>query len=100
MTQEDSSSPAVRTGPGTEAAILASNAERDAAAQRLQVAFAEQRLTDEEFDQRIRAALTARTTADLDRLTADLPAGAPGFSQAGLAGQGRKPGRFVVTFKN
>ena len=101
MAQEDSRSPATTgPGPGTEAAILASNAERDAAAQRLQVAFAEQRLTDEEFDQRIRAALTARTTADLDQLTADLPADVPGLSQAGLAVPGRKPGRFVVTFKN
>ena len=100
MMQGDSSNPAVRLEPGTETAILASNGERDAAAQRLQVAFAEQRLTDEEFDQRIRAALTARTTAELDQLTADLPAQTPGFSQAGLAGPGRKPGRFVVTFKN
>ncbi len=64
------------------------------------MAFAEQRLTDEEFDQRIRAALTARTTAELDQLTADLPAQTPGLSQAGLAAPGRKPGRFVVTFKN
>jgi hypothetical protein len=104
MTQ-DSSSPVARPGPGTEAAILASavlasNGERDAAAQRLQVAFAEQRLTDDEFDQRIRAALTARTTTELDQLTADLPAEMPGLSQAGLAAPGRKPGRFVVTFKN
>jgi hypothetical protein len=100
MTQEDSSSPAIRPGAGAEAAILASNAERDAAAQRLQVAFAEQRLTDEEFDQRIRAALTARTTADLDQLIADLPASIPEYGQAGLAQAGRKPGRFVVTVKN
>lgn len=100
MTQEDSSSPATRPGPGTETAILASNAERDAVAQRLQVAFAEQRLTDEEFDQRIRAALTARTAADLDQLTADLPASTADYGQASLAVAGRKPGRFVVTFKN
>lgn len=99
MTQEDSPG-AVTARPGTDAAILASNAERDATAQRLQVAFAEQRLTDDEFDQRIRAALTARTTADLDRLTADLPAETAGLSHAGLVGPGRKPGRFVVTFKN
>ncbi len=37
--------------PSEPSPVLASNAERDAAAQRLQVAFAEQRLTDEEFDQ-------------------------------------------------
>ncbi|HKA97430.1 MAG TPA: DUF1707 domain-containing protein [Streptosporangiaceae bacterium] len=40
---------------------LASDAERDAAAERLQVAFAEGRLADTEFDQRMRSALTART---------------------------------------
>jgi len=74
--------------------LLASNGERDAAAQRLQVAFAEQRLTDDEFDHRIRAALTARTTAELDLLTADLPAA----SQVQIV-TGRKPGRFAVVYK-
>ncbi|HYK32602.1 MAG TPA: DUF1707 domain-containing protein [Streptosporangiaceae bacterium] len=76
------------------AGMLASNAERDAAAQRLQVAFAESRLTDDEFDHRIRAALTARTTAELDRLTADLPSA----SQVQIV-TGRKPGRFAVVYK-
>jgi hypothetical protein len=57
--------------------MRASNAERDAAARRLQEAFAEHRLTDDEFDSRIKAALTARTTADLGTLTADLPAALP-----------------------
>ncbi len=41
--------------------------------QRLQTAFAEGRLTDEEFDTRVRATLTARTQAELARLLADLP---------------------------
>jgi Domain of unknown function (DUF1707) len=82
--------PTTSTGPG----MLASNAERDAAAQRLQVAFAEQRLTDDEFDHRIRAALTARTTAELDLLTADLPA----TSRVEIV-TGRKPGRFAVVYK-
>ncbi len=61
------------TSPGSpepgQAPILASNAERDAVAQRLQLAFAEHRLDDDEFDQRIRSALTARSTSELDRLT-------------------------------
>src|SRR6266545_3138852 len=37
-------------------------------------AFADGRLTDDEFDQRARAALHARTTAELERLFIDLPA--------------------------
>lgn len=82
------------TSPNIGSGMLASNAERDATAQRLQVAFAEQRLTDDEFDHRIRAALTARTTAELDLLTADLPA----TSQLQIV-TGRKPGRLAVAYK-
>ncbi len=55
-------------------AVRASTQERDAAVQRLQVAFAEGRLDDEEFDQRTATALRARTRAELDQLLADLPA--------------------------
>jgi Domain of unknown function (DUF1707) len=80
------------------AVTLASNVERDAATQRLQAAFAEHRLTDEEFDQRVRNALTARTTAELDRLTADLPAAAPVLLVA--TAPGRKPGRFAIALKS
>ncbi|HEX8861818.1 MAG TPA: DUF1707 domain-containing protein [Actinomycetes bacterium] len=54
-------------------AIRASDKERDTAVERLQVAFAEGRIDDQEFDERMRSALTARTRADLDRLLADLP---------------------------
>jgi len=78
--------------------LLASNAERDAAARRLQEAFAEHRLTDDEFDSRIKAALTARTTTDLGKLTADLPAAAPAVLVAG--GSARRPGRFAVALKS
>ncbi|HEX9343083.1 MAG TPA: DUF1707 domain-containing protein [Actinomycetota bacterium] len=59
--------------PGVPA-VRASNQERDAAVQRLQAAFAEGRLDDEEFDQRTATALRARTRAELDQLLADLPA--------------------------
>src|SRR5450755_3659569 len=77
--------------------VRASDQDRDAAAERLQVAFAERRLDDSEFDQRMRAALTARTSAELDTLTADLPAGAP--RPAGPPVPGRKPGRFAIAYK-
>jgi hypothetical protein len=49
--------------------------------QRLQTAFAEGRLNDEEFDERMRTALAARTQAELGRLLADLPT-APGHPAA------------------
>jgi hypothetical protein len=81
------------------AAVRASDRERDAVLQRVQQAFAEGRLDDVEFDERMRAALTARTRADLDVLLADLPAAevTPGSAPA-VAGRG--PGRFAVALKS
>jgi Domain of unknown function (DUF1707) len=82
---------------GSGPAIRASDQDRDAAAQRLQAAFAEGRLDDGEFDERMRAALTARTGAELDRLTTDLPA-----EQGVLAvpADGEKvPGRLAIALK-
>jgi hypothetical protein len=66
--------------------------------QRLQAAFAEGRLDDDEFDQRMRAALTARTSASLTPLLDDLPAAAdrPAISPA----RGRTPGRLAVALKS
>ena len=87
------SSPAA-AGPG--AATRASDRERDAVVQRVQDAFAEGRLDDTEFDERTRAALTARTHAELDALLADLPA-APGSAPAV---PGRGPGRFAIALKS
>ena len=83
----------VSGGAGTRA----SDRERDAVVQRVQDAFAEGRLDDAEFDERSRAALIARTHADLDALLADLPAApsAPGPAPA-LPG----PGRFAVALKS
>jgi hypothetical protein len=84
--------------PGGPAVIRASDQDRDAVVQRLQQAFAERRVDDDEFDERMRAALTARTSADLDRLTGDLPAAAP--RAAGSAVGGATPGRWAVAYKN
>ena len=61
------------TSPGTAAFLRVSDQERNETVQCLQTAFAEDRLTDEEFDTRVRAALTARTQAELVRLLTDLP---------------------------
>ncbi len=85
--------------PGVGGATRASDRERDAVVQRVQDAFAEGRLDDTEFDERTRAALTARTQADLDALLTDLPAAtaAPGTAPAV---PGRGPGRFAVALKS
>src|SRR5215469_616754 len=91
------------TEPRPAPVIRASDQDRDAVAQRLQQAFAERRLDDDEFDERMRAALTARTGADLDKLTADLPAPAPGSGVSGSTGQTaplRGPGRRAIAYKS
>jgi Domain of unknown function (DUF1707) len=54
--------------------IRASDAERDATVERLSRAAGDGRLTLEEFSQRMEQATSAKTRAELDRLTADLPA--------------------------
>ena len=77
--------------------VRASDAERDAAAARLQEAFAEGRLDDAEFDVRMRTALTAQTRADLAELMTDLPEQAP---RPLPVPSGRGPGRLAVTFKS
>ena len=81
------------SGPATRA----SDRERDVVVQRVQDAFAEGRLDDAEFDERTRAALTARTHAELDALLADLPAtpSAPGPAPA-VPG----PGRYSIALKS
>jgi hypothetical protein len=56
------------------ASLRASDADRDAVADRLRKAAIEGRLEPEELEQRLDAALRARTYGQLDRLLADLPA--------------------------
>ena len=88
-------------GPAVVPEIRASDRERDSATHRLQEAFAEGRLDDAEFDDRMLAALTARTRGQLDQLLTDLPSSAPGTPAraVGPAG-GRAPGRFALAFKS
>ncbi|MFJ4676553.1 MULTISPECIES: DUF1707 domain-containing protein [unclassified Kitasatospora] len=64
-------------------------ADREAAVDRLQLAYAEERITQEELDQRIHAALTATVRADLDAVLHDLPAEAPGTAVTLSAMNGR-----------
>jgi hypothetical protein len=62
------------------------DAERDRAAEYLRDHLAEGRLEQFEFDERLTAALTAKTQADLDPLFVDLPAPKPGQTLAPVAG--------------
>jgi len=80
--------------------MRAGDRDRDAVVQRLQEAFADGRLDDEEFDQRTRAALTARLSTDLAVLTADLPLGSTAPRPVAPVTAERKPGRFAVAYKS
>src|SRR3954449_2354542 len=66
--------------------LRVSDADREHAAEALRHAAGEGRLTVDELDQRLDAAFAARTRADLERRTADLPAApAAGRAPAGRA---------------
>jgi hypothetical protein len=55
--------------------LRASHADRDRVVELLRIAAGDGRLTADELDERLEAALTARTQRELTVLTADLPAG-------------------------
>jgi Domain of unknown function (DUF1707) len=78
--------------------LLASAADRDAAQAILEAAFAEQRLTQEEFEARVGRAMTARTEADLAQLIRDLPRSAtwPGGAGSGAGGRRARRGWLVA----
>lgn len=81
--------------------MRASNADRDAVVQRLQEAAGEGRIDLTELTERVDRALAAKTYADLEPLTADLPTGRtadpgkPLFLKGGLHGASRN-GRWKV----
>src|SRR5215470_17680418 len=62
--------------------IRASDADREHATARLREHFAAGRLTSGELDERITAALTAKTYGELRQLMADLPEPAPAAARA------------------
>ncbi|RKE20696.1 DUF1707 domain-containing protein [Streptomyces sp. TLI_171] len=64
-------------------------AERDATVDRLQQAYTEERITQDELEQRVHQALTATTRADLAPLLDDLPAAAPATTATLTAAAGR-----------
>ena len=57
--------------------MRASDAEREAVTARLRDHYAEGRLTHDELDERVSAALSAKTFGELRTLTTDLPGPAP-----------------------
>lgn len=59
-----------------------SDADRERVTARLREHFAQGRLSSEELDERVTAALSAKTFGDLRRVMADLPEPAPGLAQA------------------
>ena len=90
----------IEPGGDQRPAIRVGDRDRDVVVQRLQQAFAEGRLDDDEFDQRTRAALTARHSTDLAELTRDLPETAAPFpSPAVPTGAGRRAGGTAIAYK-
>jgi hypothetical protein len=57
--------------------MRASDADREAVAAKLRDHYAEGRLTQDELDERVSVALTAKTFGELRTLTTDLPGAAP-----------------------
>ncbi len=60
---------------GAAGQLRASRTDREQVIEVLKVAFVQERLAKDEFDLRVGQALASRTYADLDALTADIPAG-------------------------
>lgn len=69
-------------------AIRASDSDRENVVEILRAAYADGRLTLDEFDDRTTAAYGAKTWGELRELTRDLPAGA-GLAAAAARGRGR-----------
>jgi Domain of unknown function (DUF1707) len=104
----DGTSPAERGAePARTGQLRASHQDRDRVVEILRVAAGDGRLTAEELDERLEAALTARTYAELAALTTDLPTAgsAPGVAPVEAkdmvridcgSGHARRDGRWVV----
>ena len=83
--------------------LRASHVDRDAVVEVLRIAAGDGRLTPAELDERLEAALTAKTYAELAVLTADLPAaGQPTVAATDLvqidcrSGSAKRDGQWVV----
>ena len=76
--------------------IRVSDADRERVTARLREHFAEGRLTREELDERITAALNAKTVGDLRQVMTDLPEPAPALAGPGPLPRGVRPGLVYV----
>ncbi|WLW53896.1 DUF1707 domain-containing protein [Streptomyces sp. YU58] len=70
------------SGPDSPPELRASHADRDRAVDVLRIAAGDGLLTADELDERLEAALSARTVRELTTLTADLPAVSPSTGTA------------------
>ncbi len=86
--------PAADGAPGNHGSLRAAAADRERAVDVLKAAFAEGRLTKDEFEARAERAYQSRTYADLLTLTGDLPAGPLGTP---APGGGHPGGGHLVT---
>jgi len=73
-----------------------SDADREQVTARLREHFAEGRLTRDELDERVTAALNAKTAGDLRRVMVDLPEPAPVLAGGGPLPRGIRPGPVYV----
>jgi len=87
--------------PPSSPALRASDADRDRVIELLRAAVADGRLDQAEFDERVEAALTARTIDALAPLTADLIAapGSDGALALPLAGTPAEPAAELLTIR-
>ena len=76
---------------GSFGQMRASDRDRDDTADWLRTAFAEGRLTKDEYDERIGQALSSKTCAELEALTADLPRNLPGIAAPAPAARAQPP---------
>jgi hypothetical protein len=79
--------------------MLASNADRERAIDVLRAGFAEGRLTQSEFEDRVSRVRSARTYAQLAELTCDLPAG-PWAASGTAVGPWAAPGTAMVPYSD
>ncbi|HEY3870893.1 MAG TPA: DUF1707 domain-containing protein [Actinocrinis sp.] len=83
----------------SRAGMRASDQDRDAVVGKLQQAFAEGRIDDEEFDGRVRAVLASRTFGELEQWTADLPQVSVSQPSSTLPVKAGKPARLSLAYK-
>ncbi|MCI2419591.1 DUF1707 domain-containing protein [Saccharopolyspora sp. K220] len=87
------------TEPGS-GAMRASDADREAVAQRLRAALDEGRLTIVEYDERLQQAYAATTFGELEPLTTDLPAPVPAKPSPEVVKRERRKRKMVKEWRD